>query len=109
MFEQGLSIGFKNWCARMPDTHLLSCVHSICRRLTVSERRFKVAASSGKFSIVLDVLPYYVVSPSEAGAEISAAQVLTKSAPCALVSAKDGLLDWYALLTLTSYGSWGER
>jgi len=72
----------------MPDTRPLSCFHSICRRLTVSERRFKVANCSGKFSIVLDVLPYYVVSPSEAGAEISASQVLTKSAPCALVSAR---------------------
>ena len=55
-----------------------SLITSICRRLDVSERRFKVARCSGKSSIVLDVLPFFVVSPSEAGAELSASQLSRK-------------------------------
>ncbi len=52
-----------------------SLITSICRRLAVSERRFKVSKYCGKSTILLDVLPYYVLSPSEAGIEISAAQL----------------------------------
>ena len=55
-----------------------SLITSICRRLDVSERRLKVAKCSGKSCIVLDVLPFFVVSPSEAGAELSASQLSRK-------------------------------
>ena len=65
-----------------PEAHEVSLrrlaaalITSICRRLTVSERRFKVAQCVGKSTIVLDIYPYYVLSPSQAGAVMSASQL----------------------------------
>ena len=69
-------------------------ITSICRRLAVCERRFKVAQCFGQSTFCLAVLPYYVVSPSQAGAEISASQLGRK-----IVSLSRSDHGWVATMT----------
>jgi len=69
-------------------------ITSICRQLAVCERRFKVAQCFGQSTFCLAVLPYYVVSPSQAGAEISASQLGRK-----IVSLSRSDHGWVATMT----------